>query len=272
MRFSHFSVVPILSTPVSKLSSVASTGVAALRRKEGRERTFHIDGVSGGEYSGSEGKSSEGKDSKEDGGESGEPRGTSDPICCVTASLTSLMIGRESGLVHRYSLPHISLENKYQLRCRPAKLALNCNSSKMSIIDLNGLLTFFDLEARPDGAALGRAPPGEHLAYERKETWDMRWAEDNPELFCCMEKTRMYIMRGLEPEEPVLSSGYLCSFSNLQIKAILMDEIMQSPENPSPDHVLDYETKSLRDARYIANFVLFSHRAFYVHSRLCSSV
>lgn len=32
-------------------------------------------------------------------------------------------------------------------------------------------------------------------------------AEDNPELFAMMEKTRMYICRGLEVEEPIQSSG-----------------------------------------------------------------
>ena len=32
---------------------------------------------------------------------------------------------------------------------------------------------------------------GEHLAFERKDVWDMRWADDNPELFSMMEKTRM---------------------------------------------------------------------------------
>ena len=28
----------------------------------------------------------------------------------------------------------------------------------------------------------------------------MRWATDNPDLFAIMEKTRMYIVRGLQPE------------------------------------------------------------------------
>ena len=43
--------------------------------------------------------------------------------------------------------------------------------------------------------------------YERKDAWDMKWADDNPELMAMMEKSRMYILRGLQPEEPVLSSG-----------------------------------------------------------------
>jgi hypothetical protein len=35
---------------------------------------------------------------------------------------------------------------------------------------------------------------------ERKEVWDLSWALDNPDLFAIMEKTRMYIFRGLAPE------------------------------------------------------------------------
>jgi hypothetical protein len=31
-------------------------------------------------------------------------------------------------------------------------------------------------------------PPGEHLAFERKDAWDMRWADDNPDLLAMMEK------------------------------------------------------------------------------------
>ena len=53
---------------------------------------------------------------------------------------------------------------------------------------------------------------GTILKFERKDVWDMIWAQDNPELFAMMEKTRMYVFRGMEPEEPIPSSGYLCSF------------------------------------------------------------
>ena len=116
------------------------------------------------------------------------------------------MVGRASGVVHRYSLPHLTPEGQHVLRCRPHSLALNCDLTKMSIIDINGVLSFFDLTAK--GGAAGTI--GEHLAFERKDAWDMRWADDNPELFAMMEKTRMYIFRGLDPEEPVTSSAYLC--------------------------------------------------------------
>ena len=58
-----------------------------------------------------------------------------------------------------------------------------------------------------------------------------------------MEKTRMYIFRGLEPEEPILSSGYICQFSDLQIKAVLLDEVMKDPENPAKDDMIELEIK-----------------------------
>ncbi len=153
------------------------------------------------------------------------------------------------------------------LRCRPQKLALNCDGSRVSIIDINGVLSFYDMEVstNDDGTA-----SGEHLGFERKvrglrvarptlvltsrlwqDAWDMVWAEDNPQLFAMMEKTRMYIMRGLDLEEPVLSSGYLCGFKDLHIKAVLLDEVMKSPEHADKEMVLDYETRSLRDARHI---------------------
>ncbi len=155
---------------------------------------------------------------------------TTDPIACVTACDSVLMIGRASGVVNRYSLPHLTLDAQHVLRCRPQvgaqwqgssmskwasgvgrlarpawrcgsssftkahrrkhevapqklihlarpfpvatnsptlqMLALNCNLTKMSIIDINGVLTFFDLTAKATGG--GANTVGEHLSFERK--------------------------------------------------------------------------------------------------------
>lgn len=111
-------------------------------------------------------------------------------------------------------MPKLSLEKKYQINCRPHSIALNCNSTKLSIIDANALLSMFDFSvAGPDGSL------GQQLVFEveRKDVWHLCWASDNSELFACMEKTRMYIIRGVDPEEPVASSGYICDFSDLQV-------------------------------------------------------
>ena len=125
----------------------------------------------------------------------------------------------------------------------------------MSIIDVTGLLQFLDLDGSHGGGTELNSneggKEGELIKFERKDVWDMKWASDNADLFAMMEKTRMYIFRNLEPEEPILSAGYICCFSDLEIRAVLLDEILrgEQPDNPSPDLVLDLEVKSLRDTR-----------------------
>ncbi|XP_065296306.2 WD repeat-containing protein 35 isoform X1 [Dermacentor albipictus] len=164
-----------------------------------------------------------------------------DPICCLAASEKMFIVGRESGTFQRYSMPQLMLVQKYAISCRPNKIALNCTSSRMSVIDITGCLLLYDLEAR--------SSEGEQLTFERRDVWDVKWAKDNSELFVLMEKTRMYVFRNLDPEEPVMSSGYICSFSNLEIRTVLLDEIMQDPENPRQEFVCNMEAKSLRDSR-----------------------
>lgn len=43
----------------------------------------------------------------------------SDYICSIAAGPDAFIIGRMSGAVFKYTLPHIQLENKLMLRCRP---------------------------------------------------------------------------------------------------------------------------------------------------------
>lgn len=38
------------------------------------------------------------------------------------------------------------------------------------------------------------------------------------------------MFRGLDPEEPVTSSAYLCAFHDLEITGVFMDDIMQQPD------------------------------------------
>jgi len=241
-------------TPVSKLTSLRA-GKGGARLKDDRETSFHIDD-----------QPVVGKKSvpKTPGG-----RATQDPICCLAASQTTLIVGRASGKILRYSLPHVTLENTYVVKCRPQLIHLNCNSTRISIIDINGMMYLFDLDARPQGP---KGPTGEKLDFERKDAWDMKWSDDNPELFACMEKTRMYVFRGLQPEEPVMSSGYLCAFSDLCIKAVLLDDIIMNPETPDKDSIVNFETKSLRDTRELLASVPISEVVQFIedhpHPRL----
>jgi hypothetical protein len=89
-----------------------------------------------------------------------------------------------------------------------------------------------------------------------------------PQLLAIMEKTRMYIFRGMEPEEPVLSSGYLCAFSDLQITAVLLDDMMAAPDQPDKDLMIQFETKALRDTRQMLGSV-GADDAYQVRTRDC---
>ena len=44
-------------------------------------------------------------------------------------------------------------------------------------------------------------------------------------------------------QEPMLTSGYICEFSDLQIQSVLLDEIMKDPESPSKDNIMEHEIK-----------------------------
>ena len=70
---------------------------------------------------------------------------TNDPICGLTSSDKTLIIARESGAIQRYALPSVALVNKYNMETRPHHLAVNCNTTLLSIIDVTGLLQFIDL-------------------------------------------------------------------------------------------------------------------------------
>ncbi len=44
-------------------------------------------------------------------------------------------------------------------------------------------------------------------------------------------------------QEPILSSGYICNFSDLQIKSVLLDEILKDPDSPTTDNIIEMEIK-----------------------------
>ena len=152
---------------------------------------------------------------------------------------------------------------KLTLRCKPSTLIINNNCSKFAIIDINGVLTFFDTEACPPGSKI----PGYHLPQEKKEVWSVIWSNDENNLCAIMEKNRLFVMRDFEPEEPVLTPGYLCDFTDLEVKAILLDEILKDPESIKADvmasMIVKYECKSLRDTReHLASISLKDAIAF----------
>jgi WD repeat-containing protein 35 len=171
-----------------------------------------------------------------------------DPILSVASGKDGFIVGRSSGQVYQYTLPYIQRnDNNFYLKCKPQTLSLNSDCTKFSIIDINGVLTFFDMEECPPGTKV----PGYHKPEEKKEVWSVIWSTDNPDMCALMEKNRMFVMRDFKQEEPVLSSGYLCHFSDLEVKAVLLDDILKAPEDIKniSDFLESYDCRSLRDTR-----------------------
>lgn len=164
-----------------------------------------------------------------------------DPICCIGASEELLLIARESGAIQEYTIPNVVLCNRHILSKRACKITINCNSTRAAVIDIDGRLTTIDLVNNSEASMVPNK-------VERKDVWAMCWAKDNPQLLAIMEKTRMYVLKGADPEEPISCSGYICHFEDLEIKGVLLDDIVNGTMSPdSNQHLLQLRIKSLRD-------------------------
>ena len=63
----------------------------------------------------------------------------------VDRFLTRYLQARQSGALQLYTLPRFSLDQRHQATVVPKKVTINCDNTRLSIIDPNGILTFFDL-------------------------------------------------------------------------------------------------------------------------------
>ncbi|KAI8828138.1 hypothetical protein BJ741DRAFT_627188 [Chytriomyces cf. hyalinus JEL632] len=233
-----------------------SGALEVIRKKEGglKDRMFHIDDV--GDVVNAEIPLLDLENHKS--------RATSDPIACIAVSDSLLLIARQSGTFLQISIQSITLETKYSVPMRPQFISLNCDSSRLALLDVSGVLKMLELGKKGGGGSGGGANGGHMYAaasnvveggklfeFERKDVWDIEWATDNPESFAIMEKTRMFIFEKNVPEDPITCSGYICNMENLQVKTINLDELFKQPDTPTKDHVLNVDSKSLKEARAV---------------------
>lgn len=179
-----------------------------------------------------------------------------DRICCICHTEKVAVVARESGLIQQFTVPELQQTETYNLSCQPFQIAINCTSTRLSVIDNVGSVLFLELKSDKTLATTDKTPVIHRL--DRKDVWDLKWSTENSDLCVLMEKTRMYVFRNLNPEEPIVCNGYICHFEDLQIKTVLLDEILKNPENPNCETVVDMEVKSLRDTRELLNKVAMS--------------
>jgi WD repeat-containing protein 35 len=168
---------------------------------------------------------------------------TSNIITCLTIGQGFFMVGRANGLIMKYSLPQVALETQYLVRCQPQLIKANLDSTYLSVVDIGGVLSFFDTQ--------------QNVALElvRKDVWDVQWSSDSAKSVAIMEKSRMFVLNDFQPEEPNISSAYLCQFKDLEVKAVLLDDLMLSAEPPSLAQklLLTFQTDLLRNTIVMIN-------------------
>jgi len=100
------------------------------------------------------------------------------------------------------------------------------------------------------------------------------WSNDNPKLCAIMEKNKLQILNDYVQEDSIMTSGYLCDFSNLNVKAIMLDDLLKDPEDIKKitDLMKDYEAKTLKDTREFLTQVTLKEAVEFVeknpHPRL----
>uniref|UniRef100_A0A914HN51 WD repeat-containing protein 55 homolog n=1 Tax=Globodera rostochiensis TaxID=31243 RepID=A0A914HN51_GLORO len=168
---------------------------------------------------------------------------TSDKICAVAAARDFFLIARESGLVHRYSLPDIRLQCVHRSNIQMPKLmALNCVGSRLALVGKDNTLCFFNL---PDSNSFLPV-----AGFERKEVWMVEWDVEKDDTLAIMEKQLLLVIRGTETEKPVPHSGRICQFKDLVVKTVLLDEVFRDPEKiNSKQHFVNIEIKILKSVK-----------------------
>ncbi|KAJ3204127.1 WD repeat-containing protein 35, partial [Entophlyctis luteolus] len=112
-------------------------------------------------------------------------------------------------------IPSITLEAKYNVPIRPLSIHLNCNNTRLAMLDMAGVLKVLELGKRTMGGNTGSyitanvvvEGAGRLLDLERKDVWNIEWASDDPESFAIIEKTRMFIIDDIVLDEPIPCSG-----------------------------------------------------------------
>jgi WD repeat-containing protein 35 len=117
----------------------------------------------------------------------------------------------------------------------------------MAVIDTNAVLKVIDLTVKNQRDDLAN--------FKRNDVWSVMWAEDNPEMFVSMEKTKMHIFRDTHAGDPINCAGYLCSFADLQVRVLFLDEVMNRPDAPTQADIANFDTKALRNTRNLLDKV-----------------
>jgi WD repeat-containing protein 35 len=145
---------------------------------------------------------------------------TEDPICGMAVREHLLIVGRESGVLRRFTLPHITEEAKLFWKPVPTLIGINCDCTRLALVDISGVLNLLEINAQG----------GNVLEFEKKDVWSLLWSDDHPLQLAFMEKSKLTTVTHLTVGPQLSTDSYICAFSNLKVTYCYLDDIMLSPD------------------------------------------
>jgi len=100
------------------------------------------------------------------------------------------------------------------------KIGLNTTATLMSLIDINGEFRLYNFEDQQNTNVLTY-----NEALDKKDVHQVKWAEDNPNMLCILEKNKLLFIKNGVEEEPLAFVGYLLELSDLKVKSVSLDDI-----------------------------------------------
>ena len=173
----------------------------AIRKKEWKEKMFHIDELS---IVGSAPAGHAYEVIKQ------QPA-SADPITSIVMSENILIVGRQSGSILQLTIPTLSLNNRFNAPISPFVMKLNNKSTRLAISDINGQFRIMQLEEKITSVTKPKDEqeivPGSMLDIERKDVWDFKWARDNSETIAVLEKNKLFVIQNTDAEDAVPCTG-----------------------------------------------------------------
>jgi len=79
----------------------------------------------------------------------------------------------------------------------------------------------------------------------------VKYSEDVPESFVCMERGRLYMVNDDKAEDPIMTDAYISEYKDFTVKMVYLDDLMKSPDgNLTKDElILEIEAKILKDIK-----------------------
>ena len=90
---------------------------------------------------------------------------------------------------------------------------------------------------------------GEQINLERRDCWNVRWANDDPTQLALNEKTKLTIFHDRTHEDPMVTSAFVSVMKDHEVECVLLDDIMKRPEDPQPADIFVQESEMLRKVR-----------------------